>query len=115
FSSQFVPSLFLVRSRKSSHLRAYLRAMIASVKDRVRVLYNEWLTSGSHSFTTSGRLKRAPLETFAGWAREAWATIPSAMVERSFKKCGIANALDGTEDGMLWSAESDKELSESDE
>ncbi|KAG0428091.1 hypothetical protein HPB47_024889 [Ixodes persulcatus] len=91
--------------------------MIASVKDRVRVLYNEWLTSGSHSFTTSGRLKRAPLETLAGWAREAWATIPSAsaMVERSFKKCGIANALDGTEDDMLWSAESDKELSESDE
>ncbi|KAG0410969.1 hypothetical protein HPB47_011910 [Ixodes persulcatus] len=81
--------------------------MIASVKDRVRVLYNEWLTSG--------RLKRAPLETLAGCAREAWATIPWAMVERSFKKCGIANALDGTEDDMLWSAESDKELSESDE
>ncbi|CAN8031447.1 unnamed protein product [Ixodes persulcatus] len=77
--------LFLLRSRKSSHLRAYLRAMILSVKDRVRVLYNEWLTSGSHSFTTSGRLKRAPLETLAGWAREAWATVPSAMVERSFK------------------------------
>ncbi|KAG0429598.1 hypothetical protein HPB47_023480 [Ixodes persulcatus] len=91
--------------------------MIASVKDRVRVLYNEWLTSGSHSFTTSGRLKRAPLETLAGWAREALATTPSAsaMVERSFKKCGIANALDGIEDDMLWSAESDKELSESDE
>lgn len=34
------------------------------------------------------------------------------MVENSFKKCCITNALDGTEDDMPWCIESDKELSD---
>ena len=29
------------------------------------------------------------------------------MVERSFKKCGISNALDGTEDDLVWKEEED--------
>ena len=29
------------------------------------------------------------------------------MVERSFKKCGISNALDGTEDDLVWEEEED--------
>lgn len=73
-------------------------AQQASERSRLcalRVAYERLL-----AFITSGRLKRVPLETVPGFACEAWATIPSAMVERSFKKCGIANALDGTEDEM---------------
>ena len=29
------------------------------------------------------------------------------MVEHSFKKCGISNALDGTEDNLVWEEEED--------
>ena len=29
------------------------------------------------------------------------------MLERSFKKCGISNALDGTEDDLVWEEEED--------
>ena len=29
------------------------------------------------------------------------------MVERSFKKCGISNAQDGTEDDLVWEEEED--------
>lgn len=34
------------------------------------------------------------------------------MVVRAFKKCGISNDLNGTEDDMLWE-DSDKEASDS--
>lgn len=85
------------------------------VKDRIRALYTEWLVSGCHEFTPSNRMKRASLQDFTGWAKDAWSTIPSAMVSKAFKKCGISNAMDGTEDEMLWSVDSDKELSDSDD
>ena len=33
--------------------------------------------------------------------------LSKEMVERSFKKCGISNALDGTEDDLVWEEEED--------
>ena len=35
------------------------------------------------------------------------AKLSKEMVERSFKKCGISNALDGTEDDLVWEEEED--------
>ena len=33
---------------------------------------------------------------------EAWGAIPCAMTEYSFKKCGITNNLDGTDDDIMF-------------
>jgi len=32
----------------------------------------------------------------------AWKTIPESIIVSSFKKCCISNALDGSEDDILW-------------
>jgi hypothetical protein len=32
----------------------------------------------------------------------AWKAIPASIFVRSFKKCCISNALDGSEDDLLW-------------
>ena len=32
----------------------------------------------------------------------AWKAIPESIIFRSFKKCCISNALDGSEDDILW-------------
>jgi len=32
----------------------------------------------------------------------AWKAIPESIIVRSFKKCCIGNALDGSEDDILW-------------
>jgi len=32
----------------------------------------------------------------------AWKAIPKSIIIRSFKKCCIRNALDGSEDDILW-------------
>lgn len=80
-------------------------------KDRVRCLYNEWMQEGDHALTPTGRLKRASLSQLVGWILDAWHGIPDTMVVRSFQKCGISNALDGSEDDLLWQEVSDKEVS----
>ena len=32
----------------------------------------------------------------------AWKVIPESIIVRSFKKCCLSNALDGSEDDILW-------------
>ena len=50
---------------------------------------------------------RAALVTVCQWVKESWQELSKEMVERSFKKCGISNALDGTEDDLVWEEEED--------
>jgi hypothetical protein len=45
-------------------------------------------------------LRAAPLEV-ARWVSAASKTIPENIIVRSFKKCCISNALDGSEDDIL--------------
>ena len=43
----------------------------------------------------------APSEV-ARWVSTAWKTIPESIIDRSLKKSCINNALDGSEDDILW-------------
>jgi len=36
------------------------------------------------------------------WVSAAWKAIPESIIVSSFKKCCISNALDGSEDDILW-------------
>jgi hypothetical protein len=44
----------------------------------------------------------AALSEVAWWVSTAWKAIPETIISRSFKKCCISNALDGSEDDILW-------------
>jgi len=46
-------------------------------------------------------LRTAPSEV-TQWVSAAWKAIPESIIVRSFKKCCISNALDGSEDDILW-------------
>ena len=37
------------------------------------------------------------------WIHKAWQSIPTETVVNSFKKCGISNSMDSTEDDSLYS------------
>ena len=54
-----------------------------------------------------GQLRAASLVTVCQWVKESWQELSKEMVERSFKKCGISKALDGTEDDLVWEEEED--------
>jgi hypothetical protein len=38
----------------------------------------------------------------------AWKAIPESIIFRSFKKCYTSNALDGSEDDILWEADAEE-------
>lgn len=81
-------------------------------KDRIRKLYNDWIRE-DQTLTPSGRIKRPSASLIAEWVSAAWYDLPHSMVVRAFKKCSLSNALDGTEDDILWEDESAKEDSDS--
>ena len=76
-------------------------------KDRLREKWMTWMMSGEKTFTPGGQLRAASLVTVCQWVKESWQELSKEMVERSFKKCGISNALDGTEDDLVWEEEED--------
>ncbi|KAH7943124.1 hypothetical protein HPB52_005619 [Rhipicephalus sanguineus] len=82
-------------------------------KDRLRGLYTDWSSTEDHQLTPMGRIKRASLSQLAGWVAAAWDDISGTLIVRSFKKCGISNALVCTEDCALFEG-SDKEISDDD-
>ncbi|KAH7956384.1 hypothetical protein HPB52_008781 [Rhipicephalus sanguineus] len=51
--------------------------------------------------TPKGNLKKPSRQHVLDFVAEAWAAVPEETVARSFKGCGISNALDGSEDGDL--------------
>ena len=60
------------------------------------------MVNGPFTYTPSGK-KRAPSkEIVLQWIDRAWREIPVDLIRRSFKSCGINNALDGTEDDAVW-------------
>lgn len=78
-------------------------------KSYLHQAYDEWLLTDNLPMTPSGKIKRASASTVAGWVSWAWRQIPSDMVEKSFKKCCISNALDGSEDDLLWEDSSNED------
>lgn len=52
-----------------------------------------------------GRKREGTFLDKPSWVLEAWRGLPKEMVARSFKKCGISNSIDGTEDDILWEEE----------
>uniref|UniRef100_A0A8C5P864 HTH CENPB-type domain-containing protein n=1 Tax=Leptobrachium leishanense TaxID=445787 RepID=A0A8C5P864_9ANUR len=75
-------------------------------KARVRKMWHEWMSSGQAQLTKVGNLKKPEIELIAKWVRDAWEEIPEEMVQRAFKKCGISNAMDGSEDSALYENDS---------
>ena len=65
--------------------------------------------NGLFTYTRSGK-KRAPSkELVLKWVKKARQEIPAELVIRSFKSCGISNALDGTEDDAVYEEKSEGE------
>ena len=67
-------------------------------KDRLRKMWTEWMSPGSATLTKGGNLQKSNIRIVAGWVDEAWKSIPESNIKNSFLKCGINNAMDGTED-----------------
>ena len=60
----------------------------------------DWGTNSSRY--TAGRVKQPSISNVCEWVKNSWQRVESETIVKSFKKCGISNALDGSEDGILY-------------
>ena len=60
------------------------------------------MAAGNHDVTPTGRIKRPSITQVCEWVKTSWDAVKEEVVVRSFKKCGISNAMDGTEDEFLY-------------
>ena len=70
------------------------------------------MVNGPFTYTLSGK-KRAPSkELVLTWINRTWNEIARDSIQKSLKSCGIANAVDGSEDDAVWDEENEEENAE---
>ena len=58
-------------------------------KAKLRVAWEHWMTDGKHTFTKTGRQRRASYATICQWIVDSWSKISISTITRSFRKAGI--------------------------
>ncbi|GBC08015.1 hypothetical protein RclHR1_07860009 [Rhizophagus clarus] len=71
-------------------------------KDNLRREWYHWMNNGGAGYTPAGNLRRAKISEVCGWVKRSWNNVSEEIIIRAFKKCGISNALDGTEDDEIY-------------
>ncbi|KAG5263266.1 hypothetical protein AALO_G00262940 [Alosa alosa] len=64
-------------------------------KAKLRASWEQWMTEGEHTFTKTGRQRRASSATICQWIVDAWAKVSVSTVVRAFTKAGIITELPG--------------------
>ena len=63
------------------------------------------MQSAGNDFTPTGRVKEASIDQVCDWILRSWKGDKKEVVVKSFKKCGISNAVDGTENDEIYQDE----------
>ena len=78
-------------------------------KDNYRNLYDEWLVHGERELTKGGNRRPPSKTTILQWIKQSWDLVTVQTVKKSFLKCGISVALDGSQDAMLFDESDDED------
>jgi hypothetical protein len=72
------------------------------------------MQSSDFKETPTGRREKPTILKVCEWVKNLWDAVKTETVFKSFKKCGISNSLDSTEDNLLFedSDDSDPDLEE---
>ena len=73
----------------------------APFKAKVRQFYENWMLHGENSYTKPGNMRAPSMEVYLKWIVDAWYQLPKDLIIKSFKGCGLTNALDGSEDCQI--------------
>ena len=71
------------------------------------------MVNGPFTYPPSGKNRVPSKELVLTWINHAWNEIPGDLIQKSFKSCGITNALDGSsEDNAVQDEENEEEDAE---
>ncbi|CAB4477884.1 unnamed protein product [Rhizophagus irregularis] len=90
------------RGGLTSRLQPIDVSLNKSFKAKMRHLYDHWMNEAIKEYTPSGKIKRPSYSLVAKLVKESWDAIDTNLIMRSFKCCGVSNAMDGTEDDLIF-------------
>ena len=61
----------------------------------------KWIEAPNHHVKPAGRVKWPLISNICKWVKNSWQQVKSETIVKSFRKCGISNALDGSEYDIL--------------
>jgi hypothetical protein len=64
--------------------------------------WNRWMQSSDFKETPTGRRQNPTISKVCEWVKNLWDAMKTEIVFKPFKKCGISNSRDGTEDNLLF-------------
>ena len=64
--------------------------------------YNHWMNEEIKEYTSTEKIKRPSYSLVATWIKESWDAVDINIIRRSFKCCGISNAINGSEDSLIF-------------
>jgi hypothetical protein len=70
-------------------------------KEAYKGLYNQWMETGDKSYTTAGNMRAPDKALCLRWVKEAWDSVTTEVVIKSFRVCGISVKTDDSEDGEI--------------
>ena len=73
-----------------------------SFKGFMREEWTKWIEAPTHHVTRTGRVKPSSISNVCEWVKNSWQRVKSETIVKSLKKSGISNALDGSEDDILY-------------
>lgn len=79
------------------------------LKLQISELYVEWVFTGPVDKTKSRNRHAPSKKLLLSWIKQSWDAITPDVIRKSFKKCGITNALDGSEDNLFQGSDDDND------
>ncbi|KAG8236924.1 hypothetical protein J437_LFUL014969 [Ladona fulva] len=87
---------------KVRELKTQIAVIPGGLTCQLQPLDVSWIGDPHHDLTPSGRMKQPSISEVCGWVKKSWEDVKAEVIVKSFKKCRISNALDGTEDDALF-------------
>ena len=71
-------------------------------KNSMREEWTKWMQDAKSNLTPTGKVRKPILGEVCSWVIKAWNGVKPEVIIKFFKKCGISNAMDGTEDDAIF-------------
>ena len=84
-----------------------------SFKNHIREEWEKWMSEGIHTFTATGKMRRATHEEVCNWVIRAWRAMKVTSITNGFKKAGITNVLGDSEGGESDASSDDEQMESS--
>ena len=82
----------------TSHLQPADVSWSKPSKTAYKAKYSHWMATGTKSCTAAGNMCAPSKALCLEWVRECWEELPSKIIKKSFRACGISVEVDKVEE-----------------